>query len=301
MIIRDFVSRREIDPANIVGGVVQMPGFNYSGIASLDDLDTELWKSLFSRLESVQETFVAARPHVPEYPWVRDPLHTCTRVWEYPFALYHIEQLVQSRSWSAPPVIVDLGSGATFFPFAVAQLGCRVLAADADQTAKLSLDRAIGKIPTGSGEVACSVSDARSLNVEDESVDCVYCISVLEHIPNFERVISEAARVLRQNGTFVLTFDIDLRGNFDIGPEAYGRLMEALRAAFSFNYPERIVHPRRMLTSDNSIYPMYPRRSRVRTIAGQMKSAAKRLVSGRAAPERLLVSTYGACMTRRSL
>ena len=41
--------------------------FNRSGLASLDDLSTPLWNSLFSYLESIQLEFIAAQPHCHDY------------------------------------------------------------------------------------------------------------------------------------------------------------------------------------------------------------------------------------------
>jgi len=281
--------------------LIQDP-FDRSGLSSLDDLSTPLWRSYFSRLESIQSEFLAAQPHCPDYPWPKDPLHNCTRVWEYPFVYHHLQFHVGSLSGHPLPQVVDLGSGATFFPFAVARLGWRVIAVDADSRATSSLDRAIGRVSAGGGSVTSLLSDARSITLETESVDCVYCISVLEHIPDFEAVISEALRILRPAGLLVLTFDVDLRGNFELGPAAYGRLSNALQASFSPAYPEKVVHPLRVLTSDNSIYPMYPHSSTldhlITPLRHSLHSAYNRL-RGRELPSgRVLVSTYGACQRK---
>jgi SAM-dependent methyltransferase len=199
------------------------------------------------------------------------------------------------------PQVVDLGSGATFFPFAIAQLGCSVTAIDADARAKSSMDRAIGAVSTGAGAVTSVVSDARSIALETESVDVVYCISVLEHIPAFETVIYEVRRVLRPEGFFVLTFDVGLRGNAELGSASYARLMEAIHDYFSLRYQEKIVHPLRILTSDNSIYPMRLHRPildhpLVVPLRQCLHSTYNRL-RGRPVPAgRFLAATYGACL-----
>ena len=276
--------------------------FDRSGLASLDDLSTPLWRSLFSRLESIQSEFLASQPHCADYPWPRDPLHTCIRAWEYPFVYHHLQSRAGGLSGDPLPHLVDLGSGATFFPFAVARLGWRVIAVDADARATSSVDRAIGRVSAGGGAVTALLADARSLALEEESVDCVYCVSVLEHVPEFEGVISEVARILRPTGLFVLTFDVDLRGNCELGPAAFGRLSGALRASFSPVYPEKVVHPLRLLTTDNSIYPLYPSSgSRDRLIEPLRRSvhAAYNRLRGRRLPAgRLLASTYGACLRK---
>lgn len=260
-----------------------------------------MWRSLFSQLESIQNEFIAARPHCPDYPWPRDPLHNCIRVWEYPFVYYHLHQR-GGMTASSLPQVVDLGSGATFFPFAIARLGYSVTAVDADPTATSSMDHAVGVVSPGAGAVTSLLSDARSIGLETESVDGVYCISVLEHIPDFDAVISEVRRVLRPGGLFVLTFDVDLRGNSELGPASYARLMDTLYASFSMSYPERVVHPLRVLTSDNSIYPTYLHRAildpLVTPLRHYLHSAYNRL-RGRPLPRgRLLAGTYGACLRK---
>lgn len=276
--------------------------FNRSGLASLDDLSTPLWLSLLPHLESVQSEFLAAQPHCPDYPWTKDPLHNCIRVWEYPFVYHHLHSQRESMTKGSLPQIVDLGSGATFFPFAIARLGYSVIAVDADAKAKFSMDRAIGTVQTGAGSVTSLLSDARSIALETESVDGVYCISVLEHIHDFEVVIAEIHRILRPGGTFVLTFDVDLRGNFELGPASYARLMQALDASFSLSYPEKAIHPLRVLTSDNSIYPMYRRRPLLDVLGAstldRLHSVYDRLRGRPLTQGRLLVSTYGACMRK---
>jgi SAM-dependent methyltransferase len=276
--------------------------FDRSGLASLDDLATPLWRSLFSRLEAIQREFLDSQPHCPDYPWPRDPLHSCIRVWEYPFVYHHLQFHGGSPSGHPLPQVVDLGSGATFFPFAVARLGWKVIAVDADSRAISSVDRAIGRVSAGGGAVTSLQADARSIVLETESVDCVYCVSVLEHIPEFEGVISEVARILRPAGLFALTFDVGLRGNCELGPAAYKRLSDALRASFSPVYPEKVVHPLRVLTTENSIYPLYPSSStRERLIEPLRYSlhAAYNGLRGRQLPAgRMLASTYGACLCK---
>jgi len=276
--------------------------FDRSGLASLDDLSTPAWRSSFSRLESIQSEFLAAEPHCPDYAWSRDPLHNCIRVWEYPFVYHHLRFHHDSISGQPLPQVVDLGSGATFFPFAIAQLGYKVLAVDADSRATSSVDRAIGRVSTGGGTVTSLLSDARSIPLETESIDCVYCVSVLEHIPQCESVLSEIQRVLRPGGLFVLTFDIDLRGNWELGPSSFSHLMDALQDSFSNVWPEKVIHPLRVLTSDNSVYPMYARRPILDRLPGPLRQflhSAYNRIRHRPLPlSRILASTYGACLRK---
>lgn len=278
--------------------------FNRSGLASLDDLATPEWKALFTHLETIQAEFIAAKPHCEDYPWPKDPLHNCIRVWEYPFVYHHLQHCRSGMTGSPSPRVVDLGSGATFFPFAIARLGYSVSAIDVDPRAKTSLQRASAAMHTDPGLITPMLSDASSVPLQTESVDGVYCISVLEHIPDFEAVIAEVWRILRPGGVLVLTFDVDLRGNSELGPSAYKRLMEALHASFSLIYPEKVIHPLRVLTSDNSIYPMYRDRPYLDTLVTPLRHRlhnAYNKLRGRPLPRgRFLAGTYGACLRKNS-
>jgi len=51
--------------------------------------------------------------------------------------------------------------------------------------------------------------DLTNLDFEDESFDFVICSDVLEHIPNDQKAMKEIGRVLKKNGTLLLTFPCD--------------------------------------------------------------------------------------------
>lgn len=54
--------------------------------------------------------------------------------------------------------------------------------------------------------------DAAALNFSDESFDAVTSICVLHHVPGYEKAISEAARVLKRGGIFMIV-DFDLKAS----------------------------------------------------------------------------------------
>lgn len=236
--------------------------FEHSGLASISDLTTKRWSDTFQALEKEQETFLRKCQPLfsKEYIWPKDPLHTWSRVWEYPYVYYHLQNAA-SGSNTAQPVVVDLGSGATFFPFAVARLGCKVVCIDTDSSGEATMMGAIGSVSSEPGKVDFRLSDGVNLPMSDEEVDILYCISVLEHVPEFEKTIGEVSRVLKPNGLFLLTFDVDLQGNSQIGVPEYKRLRECLDVQFEFVRPDMTVHPRDVLHSKTGPYPlMLPRR-----------------------------------------
>jgi SAM-dependent methyltransferase len=271
--------------------------FLRGGLGSLDDLASPEWRESFPTLEAAQAEFLALRPHTAGYRWVKDALHNCIRVWEYPFVYTNLRAFIAENP-ARRPFIVDLGSGATFFPFAVARLGARVLALDNDLDSVRSLDNARRTLDTGSGAVESAEADIRRLKLADASVDCMYCISVLEHLEDPETPLAEIARVLRPGGLLILTFDIDLRGNSAIGPEAFARIQRAIAARFEPCHEVAFVHPMRVLTTENSPYPYYPPVSPLGRIAGAALDLVRGL-AGRPNRTRILASTYGTCLRLR--
>ncbi len=54
--------------------------------------------------------------------------------------------------------------------------------------------------------------DAVSLNFQDSSFDAVVSITVLHHVPGYKKAITEAARVLRLGGVFMIV-DLDFKAS----------------------------------------------------------------------------------------
>jgi 2-polyprenyl-3-methyl-5-hydroxy-6-metoxy-1,4-benzoquinol methylase len=230
--------------------------FNRSGIASLSDLQAPDYKDILQLLEKYQDAFLLQEYQFRsrEYIWPRDPLHTWSRVWEYPYVYHHLKDWRSSLSVDNLPRVVDVGSGVTFFPFSVARLGCYVTCTDMDVICKRDLERAIQFVSVTPGQIDFRLTDGITLPFGDSEVDAVYCISVLEHAPNFEKTISEIARILKPGGLSLITIDIDLRGDFEIGVETHKRLKSGLCKYFDYLFPETIIHPRDMINSETGPY-----------------------------------------------
>ncbi len=91
-----------------------------------------------------------------------------------------------------------------------------------------------------------------------EECDAVYCISVLEHVPDFERMLVEITRILKPGGLFILTCDINLQpeDGLELGPSAYQRLMNYVYKVYDPLWPECTVHSADLLTTRNGPYPL---------------------------------------------
>lgn len=229
--------------------------FDFTGFAARTDLESEEWRILFNSLERKQSDFLKHQDKFrsKEYKWPRDPLHTWSRLWEFPYVYSHIQKIREQRP-SEKLRALDFGSGVTFFPFAVAQLGCDVTCSDIDPVVEIDILDAAHWVQYEPGIVDVALIDSGHIPVKSESQDIVYCISVLEHIPNFEPVIDEMLRVLKPNGQLILTVDIDLRGNCELGVNKFKRLQAKLNDHFSKEFPERPLHPCNLLTTSNSPY-----------------------------------------------
>ena len=277
-----------------------MQPFERSGLATLDDVDSDRWRELFRELELVQAEFLSHEDAIRTggYAWERDPLHGWSRCWEYPYHYHHLASW-RGRRDGAAPAVVDLGSGVTFFPFAVARLGCDVVCVDPDPVAKTEVGRAIDVVGAGPGAVRFVAGECAAIPLPDSSADAVYCVSVLEHVENPERTVPEVARILKPGGLFVLSIDIDLIGSMAIGPAKYAQIMELLRASFDWLAPERTIHPRRVLDCFRGPYA----REHERQVPGLMWRRADGtfapLIGGPIAADPMHLTVYAATMLRR--
>jgi len=183
----------------------------HEGIPTVGAYDELRSSPLFAELEQFSDCFLQRnKSNLLGYgqKWVRDPLHQWSRQWEYPFTLWHIQNYIQNTG-KTNPLIVDAGSGVTFFPFYVANEfpQSRVICLDSDE----SLGPVFSSIQAGKpGPVEFRKSDIRRIPADDDSCQIVYCISVLEHMDNPSASFEEFCRILKPGGLLILTFDISL-------------------------------------------------------------------------------------------
>jgi 2-polyprenyl-3-methyl-5-hydroxy-6-metoxy-1,4-benzoquinol methylase len=230
--------------------------FDHSGLATVGDLTLPHAQALFTHLESEAAAFQAIRQQVwrQDYRWPADPLHTWSRVWEYPYVLHHLQRW-QRRSATDRLQALDVGCGATFFPFAVAKAGYDVTGVDVDPVCVDVLDHAARLLPAGPGSVTALQGSAEALPLADNAFDVAYSVSVLEHLPDPSLAVAELARVLRPEGLLVLTIDLGLTPGIEIAAAPYQRLVEALEAHFAYASPQRTSHPSALLHAYSGPYP----------------------------------------------
>jgi len=146
-----------------------------------------------------------------------------------------------------------------FLSLSLAKLGYQVICTDTDPICEKDLSLAQACVPHSPGTVDFRLINDDVLPFGDAECDAVYCISVLEHIPDFEKTIAEMARILKTGGLCLITCDINLRAgdkSLQLDVEHYKRLLSYLSKGFERIYPEITMHPTDMLTTTNSPYPL---------------------------------------------
>ena len=97
---------------------------------------------------------------------------------------------------------VDIGTGAGFTAFAMAEVSERVVASDITQPMLRQTKRISGE--RGLGNVGLAQNAAESLPFADGSLDLITCRKAGHHFRDFEAFLNESARTLRTGGSLVM-------------------------------------------------------------------------------------------------
>ena len=113
----------------------------------------------------------------------------------------HITRYLFAESFCRGRDVLDAGSGAGYGAHLLASRGARrVLGVDRASDAVLYARSRYD----GPG-VSFTVGDLLSLPVQTASFDVVVCFEAIEHVPSPEQALAELARVLRPDGTLILS------------------------------------------------------------------------------------------------
>jgi SAM-dependent methyltransferase len=125
-----------------------------------------------------------------------------TNIDECPDFLICFAQMVGSIRPLPGMRVLDFGAGTGWTSRFLTQLGCEVVAVDVSPTALKIAEQLFERLPVVGNRPAPTfqVFDGRRLDLEDDSVDVVFCFDAFHHIPNPAHILQEFGRVLKDGG-----------------------------------------------------------------------------------------------------
>jgi 2-polyprenyl-3-methyl-5-hydroxy-6-metoxy-1,4-benzoquinol methylase len=144
----------------------------------------------------------------PEHFYDKEAATYDQRRWSGPIGRY-VRATYEELVTEAVPILpgakyLEIGCGTGRFTVPFAAMGLDLTAIDNSDE---MLATTKGKLTAlEHGNVRLEKADARKTAWSDKSFDVIFSFNVINHIPEYERVISEVARLLRPNGVFVVGF-----------------------------------------------------------------------------------------------
>jgi SAM-dependent methyltransferase len=198
------------------------------GVVGVADVASALKSAIYASLQQYSRNYLSTnREYLAGYRWTVDALNHWSRVYEYVFASERIGTHVADGGR-----VLDAGAGVTFFPFYLSsryEVSCLDACDYGSFYAKLNESQ-----HTRVQFVRGMIQD---LPFRTGSLDCVSCISVLEHTGRVGQALREFARVLRPGGLLVVTFDVALDGSREgLSPRVAGQFLRLAGESFALAY-----------------------------------------------------------------
>jgi len=115
----------------------------------------------------------------------------------------HLSRYAFAKEYFPNKKVLDIACGTGFGSVYIAEQAPSFLyAADVSTEAIKSTK---GKLQKSSTHWECGIQDGTNLQFEDNSFDVIISIETVEHIENDEKFVRELHRVLRPNGTLILS------------------------------------------------------------------------------------------------
>jgi SAM-dependent methyltransferase len=112
----------------------------------------------------------------------------------------HLKRYLFAEPYCAGKVVLDAGCGTGYGSAELARVAGRVVGVDVDADAV-----AYARSRYGGENVEFEAMDVASLAFDDASFDVVVSFETIEHLPDRDAFLREVARVLRPEGTFVVS------------------------------------------------------------------------------------------------
>jgi SAM-dependent methyltransferase len=230
-----------------------------SGIPSLIDVEAMLDGPLYKGMSDFSRAFLKTNQSALRrygWSWTADPLQNWSRRWEYCYVARQVAAFSERRSGDRIEVL-DAGSGVTFFPYYLSEKLPEAHVTCCDNNP--AYQKIFAKINESFDHPPVNFISAalQELPLASDSLDAIYCISVLEHTDNYGAILREFRRVLRPGGLLLITFDISLDDASCITRTEAERLLKMIDEQFVVD-PEldclaelkRVDRPDEILTTD---------------------------------------------------
>jgi len=111
----------------------------------------------------------------------------------------HLNRYIFAKKFIKNKIVLDLACGTGYGSFELAKSGAKkVIGGD---ISKETIDYACKKYKRKN--LSFFQMDAKNTNLVDNSVDVLVSFETIEHIPNYEKFLMEAKRVLKSGGLFI--------------------------------------------------------------------------------------------------
>ena len=199
-----------------------------SGVPSIKNVEVVEKLESFLTVQKYSKSYLLNnKSALKEYRWIKDSLNQWSRIYEYP---YCFEALKNNISDGAH--VLDAGSGITFFPFFLDSF-YKMTCIDQDDYSNI-YNQINDKQKTS---VNFKTSDLQNISFPDETFDAIYCISVLEHTEDYDKILNEFHRILKPSGIMVITFDVSMgTDTLGLNRESSINLIDTIEKHFSLEY-----------------------------------------------------------------
>lgn len=117
---------------------------------------------------------------------------------------YHSNRYKFASYFTEDKLCLDIGCGTGYGSAYLTRKGARTVIAGDKSADAISYTRSTATTECEDG-LEFSLFEATSLPFADDSFDIVICFEVIEHLKNYERLLSETQRVLRRGGKLILS------------------------------------------------------------------------------------------------
>jgi len=214
-------------------------------------------------MEMFSDEFVRSHASVLKHyykeVWGGDLLHIMVRPWEYLYAFLRIEEALTRYTQSEEIKVMDMGSGLTFFPFWLAHSHpkVRIMALDSDSSFDPLFKSILAEEKKYEDRVYYVDDDPITTKARREKFDIIYGISSIAQMTNYQKMIQNIKDLLNPGGTFVVTFELSIDHQHEVGEErALAFICELNKQfcdvdTFPVSISERIRIPEPMWSSTN--------------------------------------------------